>query len=116
MAYLDKPFDHHLPDKLVQITTRTADDLPAHVKGTVQWRTEGQRKGYYLWHPNKECFVPVEFVQNHWRLLRIYVGQPFTSLTGRIELHTRGTRYWEITETQHPDYLAHLKHTSPASH
>ena len=69
MAYLDEPFDHHLPDKLVRLTTRTADDLPAHVKGTVQWRTEGQRKGYYLWHPNKERFVPVEFIQNHWHLL-----------------------------------------------
>ena len=107
-AYLDEPFDHHLPDKLVWLTTRTADNLPAHIKGTVQWRCEGQHEGYYLWHPNKERFIPVEFVQNHWHLLCVYVGQPFTSLARRIEPHTRGTRYWDITKTQHPNYLAHL--------
>jgi len=83
MAHLHKPLvvDVYGHTNLVRVTRRTEDNLPHHVKGTVQWRTDQyHRDGYYVYSHKKREQVPLEFLEGHWYKLCIYSGFPFTSI------------------------------------
>ena len=107
---MEKPFEQSNPTELLKITRRTSDDLPAHVKDLVKWRTreDGALPGYYVYDPREDRHQPVEFIDNHWHKLFVYSGTAYVSLSDRIDPFTQGTGYWKTSDPQHPHYHEHL--------
>jgi hypothetical protein len=89
------------------VTRRTHDDLPAHVKGTIEWNRPN--RGYYIPQhltPNN-ALEPVEFINNHWYELR-YDASARTFYTQENLVipiqNVFGIGYWNVTDPQHPEY------------
>jgi hypothetical protein len=119
---LGQPFDLDNPENLVPLIKRTEDNLPAHVKNTVQWRSDllNHPAGYYIYDNELQRLQAVEFVENYWHNVYQYTGFAYTSLAARTEPHTEGTGYWYLSDPQHPlhsEYIASLQgstSTAPA--
>ena len=102
----------------VPVTRRLRDDLPAHVKGDIQWINNNSRSqrhspqtGYYLAPDRSPSHnpEPVELINNEWYGLT-YVTcelQYYTRRNLRISpINVVGAGYWHITDPQHPQYQA----------
>jgi hypothetical protein len=89
------------------VTRRTHDDLPAHIKGTVEWNRPNC--GYYIPQhlTSNNALEPVKFINNHWHELR-YDASACTFYTQEnlsIPIqNVYGIGYWNITDPQHPEY------------
>ena len=102
----------------VPVTRRLRDDLPAHVKGDIQWinnNTRSQRHspqtGYYLAPDRSPSHnpEPVELINNEWYGLTYVTRelQYYTRRNLRISpINVVGAGYWHITDPQHPQYQA----------
>jgi hypothetical protein len=99
-----------------RIHRRHYDDLPQHVKGTVQFNEDNvhpyTNRGYYILH-NDQTYA-VEFLRTeddteHWYLLVQVGGSPqhhwFTKEDHRIDHFTQNTGYWDLTDPQHHNYV-----------
>jgi len=101
MAWLLRLLDDN---RLAKVLWRPRDNLPDHVKGQVEWRTDQPLgPGYYVLHPKNKKYYPVEFIKDHWYKLRVYTGEAHTTRDSQIPLHHNSTGYWDITDWQHPD-------------
>jgi hypothetical protein len=89
------------------VTRRTHDDLPAHVKGTVEWNRPN--RGYYIPQhlTSNNALEPVEFINNRWYELR-YDASACTFYTQENLVipiqNVYGIGFWNATDPQHPDY------------
>jgi hypothetical protein len=89
------------------ITRQTHDDLPTHVKGTVEWNRPN--RGYYIPQhlTSNNSLEPVEFINNRWYELR-YDASARTFYTQENLVipiqNVFGIGFWEITDPQHPEY------------
>ena len=91
---------------------RTSDDLPAHVKGIIQWYPDAQPiAGYYIprkYSPSGE-YEPIEFINNQWYRLFKHEETSTTHLCTRANaaipiVNHLGIGYWDVTEPQHPNF------------
>jgi len=91
-------------NRLAKVLRRPRDNLPDHVKGQVEWRTDhSQGPGYYVLYPKNKRYYPVEFIEDHWYKLRVYTGDAHTTRDSQIPPYQNSTGYWDITDWQHPD-------------
>jgi len=105
MARLLRPSDDNRSSKVLR---RTTDNLPDHVKGQAEWRTDHSLgPGYYILHPWNKTYYPVEFINNHWYKLKVYTGKAYITQESQILPHHYSTGYLDITDWQHPDNTSH---------
>jgi hypothetical protein len=89
------------------VTRRIQDDLPAHIKGTVEWNRHNCR--YYIPQhlTTNNSLEPIEFINNRWHELR-YNASAHTFYTQEnlaIPIQNIfGIGFWNITDPQHPKY------------
>jgi hypothetical protein len=89
------------------VTRRTQDNLPAHIKGTVEWNRHNC--GYYIPQhlTTNNSLKPIEFINNRWHELR-YNASACTFYTQEnlaIPIQNIfGIGFWNITDPQHPEY------------
>jgi hypothetical protein len=89
------------------VTRRTHDDLPTHVKGTVEWNRPN--RGYYIPQhlTSNNSLEPVKFINNRWYELR-YDASARTFYTQENLVipiqNVFGIGFWNITDPQHPEY------------
>jgi hypothetical protein len=89
------------------VTRRIRDNLPEHIKGTVEWNRHNH--GYYIPQhlTTNNALEPVEFINNHWYKLR-YDPSAHTFYTQEnlaIPIqNVFGIGYWNIMDPQHPEY------------
>jgi hypothetical protein len=91
------------------ITRRTHDDLPAHVKGTVEWNRPN--RGYYIPQhlTTNNALEPVEFINNSWYELRYDASARTFYTQENLAIPVQnifGIGYWNVTDPQHPEYQA----------
>jgi hypothetical protein len=89
------------------ITRRTHDDLPAHVKGNVEWNRPN--RGYYIPQhlTSNNSLEPVEFINNHWYELRYDASARTFYTQENLVIPVQnifGIGYWNVTDPQHPEY------------
>jgi hypothetical protein len=89
------------------ITRRTHDDLPAHVKGTVEWNRPNH--GYYIPQhlTSNNSLEPIEFINNHWYELRYDASARTFYTQENLVIPVQnifGIGYWNVTDPQHPEY------------
>ena len=91
---------------------RTSDNLPAHIKGIIQWYPDAQPiTGYYIprkYSPSGE-YEPIEFINNQWYGLFKHKETSTTHLCTQANaaipiVNCLGIGYWDITEPQHPNF------------
>ena len=105
MAQLLRPLDNN---RLAKVLRRPRDNLPDHIKGQAEWRTDHSLgPGYYILHPWNKTYYPVEFINNHWYKLKVYAGDAYITQDSQIPPHRYSTGYWDITDWQHPDNTSH---------
>jgi hypothetical protein len=112
MAQLAEPLDYLYKTRNVNVTRQTEDDLPAHVKREVEWRTDPYYGlGYYIYSQRGRQYHPLEFVEEegHWFRLQFDAGQAYTAPRGRIERYAKGTGYWNREDPQHDDHQQYLE-------
>jgi hypothetical protein len=104
---------HHLYEtRNVNVTRQTEDDLPAHIKREVEWRTDPYYGlGYYIYSQKGRQYHPIEFIEEegHWFRLQFDAGQAYTAPRGRIERYAKGTGYWNREDPQHCDHQWYLE-------
>jgi hypothetical protein len=89
------------------VTRRTHDNLPTHVKGTVEWNRPN--RGYYIPQhlTSNNALEPVEFINNCWYELR-YDASTCTFYTQEnLSIPVQnifGIGFWNVTDPQHPEY------------
>jgi hypothetical protein len=89
------------------ITRRTHNDLPTHVKGTVEWNRPNCR--YYIPQhlTSNNTLEPVVFINNRWYELR-YDASACTFYTQEnLAIPVQnvfGIGFWNVTDPQHPEY------------
>jgi len=95
-------------NRLTKVLRRRKDNLPDHIKGQAEWRTDHSLgPGYYVLHLRNKTYYPVEFVDNYWYKLKVYTGDTYITKDSQIPLHHYSTGYWDITDWQHPDNTSH---------
>jgi hypothetical protein len=102
-----------IPDNntFVPVPRHTTDDLPAHVKGSAEFHTQGGLNvGYYI--PAQGLAVspePVEFLNNSWYgLVANTCRTKYRTCLG-LQISPKNIfrlGYWHTTDPQHPDYQA----------
>jgi hypothetical protein len=96
-----------LNNQATPVTRRTHDDLPTHVKGTVEWNRPNH--GYYIPQhlTSNNSLEPVEFINNRWYELQ-YNASACTFYTQENLVipiqNIFGIGYWNVTDPQHPEY------------
>jgi hypothetical protein len=96
-----------LNNQATPVTRRTHDNLPTHVKGTVEWNRPN--RGYYIPQhlTSNNSLEPVEFINNCWYELK-YNASACTFYTQEnlaIPIQNIfGIGYWNVTDPQHPEY------------
>jgi hypothetical protein len=89
------------------VTRRTHNNLPTHVKGTVEWNRPN--RGYYIPQhlTSNNALEPVEFINNRWYKLK-YDASAHTFYTQENLVipvqNIFGIGYWNVTDPQHPEY------------
>jgi hypothetical protein len=106
-------------DTFVPVPRRTTDDLPAHVKGSAEFHTQGGlNAGYYI--PAQGLAVapePVEFLNNSWYgLVANACRTEYRTCSGLRILPENifGLGYWYTTDPQHPNYQAPIAMDAPS--
>jgi hypothetical protein len=89
------------------VTRRTHDDLPAHVKGTVEWNRPN--RGYYIPQhlTSNNALEPVEFINNRWYELRYDASARTFYTQENLAIPVQniyGIGFWNVTDPQHPEY------------
>jgi hypothetical protein len=89
------------------VTRRTHDDLPAHVKGTVEWNRHN--RGYYIPQhlTSNNALEPVEFINNRWYELRYDASARTFYTQENLSIPVQnvyGIGFWNVTDPQHPEY------------
>jgi hypothetical protein len=89
------------------VTCRTHDDLPAHVKGTVEWNRPN--RGYYIPQhlTSNNALEPVEFINDRWYELRYDASARTFYTQENLVLPVQnifGVGFWNVTDPQHPEY------------
>jgi hypothetical protein len=89
------------------VTRRTHDDLPAHVKGTVEWNRPN--RGYYIPQhlTSNNALEPVEFINNRWYELRYDASARTFYTQENLAIPVQNIYrigYWNVTDPQHPEY------------
>jgi hypothetical protein len=89
------------------ITRRTHDDLPAHVKGTVEWNRPN--RGYYIPQhlTSNNSLEPVEFINNYWHKLQYDASARTFYTQENLVIPVQNVfriGYWNVTDPQHPGY------------
>ena len=106
-----EPFDLTQPSQLKRLDRRPEDNLPTHVKGDVEWKTDQYHgPGYYLYLHRKRTYLPLEFIEGYWYQLRVFTGQAFTSPEGRLPPNARGTGTWKPEDSNHPEHPNHQQY------
>ena len=101
MAHFVDPINTE-PNQLARLIRRTEDNLSDCVKDQVHWQTDqSSGEGYYILNPRTNIYTPLEFIDNYWYRLRVYIGQAYTSRDTQIELYHNNTGYWRVTDWQH---------------
>jgi hypothetical protein len=100
------------------VTRRTHDNLPTHVKGTVEWNKPN--RGYYI--PQhltiNNALSPVEFINNRWYELRYDASARTFYTQENLSIPIQnvfGIGFWNETDPQHPDYQPPSRTPSRAS-
>jgi hypothetical protein len=110
MAHLAEPFNYHRPNYRVNVTRQAEDDLPAHIKREVEWKTDQYHgPGYYIYSQSQRDYITLEFIEDHWFTLRFDTNVASTAPRGHIEHYARGTGYWNREDPQHYDYQQYLE-------
>ena len=97
-------------DRLTVVTTRTTDDLPAHVKGIAQWGSiDGHPATYYIAHPSEvNKYVAVEFINDRWYTLSWFTRDSLYATRKTYVIskdnNTVGLGWWNETDPAHPSY------------
>jgi hypothetical protein len=89
------------------VTRRTHDNLPAHVKGTVEWNRPN--RGYYIPQhlTSNNALKPVEFINNHWHELKYDTSARTFYTQENLAIPVQNVYrigFWNITDPQHPEY------------
>jgi hypothetical protein len=89
------------------VTRRTHNDLPPHVKGTVEWNRPN--RGYYIPQhlTSNNALEPVEFINNRWYELKYDASARtfYTQENLAIPIQNIfGIGFWNVTDPQHPEY------------
>ena len=96
-------------DKAIQLQPRRTDNLPLHVKGSAQWRTDARSgPGYFIpaTFTSTRLPEPVEFINNAWHGLFYEHCRLWTRASLAIPQcrNTFGLGFWGIHEPEHPNY------------
>jgi hypothetical protein len=96
-----------LNNQATPVTCQTQDDLPAHIKGTVEWNRHNY--GYYI--PQhltaNNSLEPVEFINNQWYELKYDPSRRTFYTQENLSIPIQNVfriGYWNITDPQHPEY------------
>jgi hypothetical protein len=89
------------------VTRRTHDDLPTHVKGTVEWNRPNH--GYYIPQhlTSNNSLEPVEFINNRWYELRYDASARTFYTQENLAIPVQnifGIGFWNVTDPQHPKH------------
>jgi hypothetical protein len=89
------------------VTCRTHNDLPTHVKGTVEWNRHNC--GYYIPQhlTSNNALEPVEFINNRWYELRYNTSARTFYTQENLAIPVQnvfGIGFWNVTDPQHPKY------------
>jgi len=110
MAHLAEPFNYHRPNYRVNVTRQAEDDLPAHIKREVEWKTDQYHgPGYYIYSQSQHDYITLEFIEDHWFTLRFDTNVASTAPRGHIEHYARETGYWNRKDPQHYDHQQYLE-------
>ena len=120
MATYEKITVNFQGDEAIQIQARHTDDLPLHVKGSAQWRSDARSgPGYFIPATFTSTRVPepVEFLNNAWHGLFYEHRRLWTRASSAIpqRRNTFGLGFWGIHEPDHPDYQPPAEQSSTSA-
>ena len=107
-------------NEAIQIQARHTDDLPLHVKGAAQWRSDAcSGPGYFIPATFTSTHIPepVEFLNNAWYGLFYEHRRLWTRASSAIPQrhNTFGLGFWGIHKPEHPDYQPPAEQSSTSA-